>query len=640
MAARIDRDPARTLTAFEVQRWARAFDSLDLDGNVLTAAKKSKLSPSSLYRFLRGEQNNAGLEAAAILGRTKVGGNLVGQVLNPQALKALEDFAYFRRRYFGRISTPWQERAAYEVLRAMQTRDREYMVINVAPGTGKSTLFTNDIICWLIARDRTVRILIGSRTERQARMYVGRIKKTLERDVPMRASADDLTDGIQFDAEATMLDDFGAFQPEGRSDKWRADALVVRQLDGVSLDDKEDTVAAFGKDSGFLGGRFDMVMWDDLVDRKNTKTSDSKDDIQEWWGTEAETRLEPGGVLVLQGQRIKHNDLYAHALSMKHLDGSPKYRHIIYQAHDEENCRGHERDVDSPPLPWPEGCLLDPRRLPMASLETIKHNSPRVFDVQYQQRDGDLVGGLIDPAWIAGGLDAEGYLSPGCLDRERGVGEVPKHLTSGRAWSFVTVDPSPTNWWGIIWWLYDPVTQNRYAIDLIRRKMNPEDFLSLDLDNGQYTGLCEDLRKTALLQGAPLQIIVFEVNAAQRWLLQSSAIQRWMDVTGISFVPHTTHLNKADPKYGLESIGDLFRQGKIRLPWGNPTSRMKVNFLVDEGVKYPDADTTDMIMSCWFGKLAVENHYSGNHGYQHERPSWLQQRTRGLVGLSRGLPGF
>ena len=276
----------------------------------------------------------------------------------------------------------------------------------------------------------------------------------------------------------------------------------------------------------------------------------------------------------------------------------------------------------------------------MASLETIKHNSPRVFDVQYQQRDGDLVGGLIDPAWIAGGLDAEGYLSPGCLDRERSVGEVPKHLTSGRAWSFVTVDPSPTNWWGIIWWLYDPVTQNRYAIDLIRRKMNPEDFLSLDLDNGQYKGLCEDLRKTALLQGAPLQIIVFEVNAAQRWLLQSSAIQRWMDVTGISFVPHTTHLNKADPKYGLESIGDLFRQGKIRLPWGNPTSRMKVNFLVDEGVKYPDADTTDMIMSCWFGKLAVENHYSGNHGYQHERPSWLQQRTRGLVGLSRGLPGF
>ena len=177
---------------------------------------------------------------------------LVEQPLSVEALRALEDFAYFRLRYFGRKSTPWQERAAYEILRRLESRDREFVVMNEPPGSGKSTLFTHDIPCWLIARDRTIRIQIGSRTERQARMYAGRIKKSLERDAPLRANADDLAMGYANDAEACLQDDYQPFRPEGRSDKWRAEELVVRQLDGTSLDDKEATISAWGQDVVFL----------------------------------------------------------------------------------------------------------------------------------------------------------------------------------------------------------------------------------------------------------------------------------------------------------------------------------------------------------------------------------------------------
>ena len=45
-------------------------------------------------------------------------------------------------------------------------------------------------------------------------------------------------------------------------------------------------------------------------------------------------------------------------------------------------------------------------------------------------------------------------------------------------------------------------------------------------------------------------------------------VQKWMEVSGCVFCPHTTSINKRDPKYGLESIGDLFRQGQIRIPRG------------------------------------------------------------------------
>jgi hypothetical protein len=620
----------------QVRVWERYFDYRDSGLSVEAAARKAKIAPSTAYKFERGDQGSTGLEAADILNRDTVAGNRVAAPLDPEVQAALDDFAVFRLRYFGRKSMPWQVEAAYDVLRAVESPDKEYIVVNCPPGSGKSTLFTNDIPCWLIARNRAIRIQIGSRTERQARMYVSRIKKSLERDAPLRADADSLATGAAFDALACIQDDFGAFKPEGRSDLWRAEALVARQLDGVSLDDKEPTVSAWGQDSGFLGGRFDLVIWDDLVDRKNTKTPEAKENLRYWWGTEAETRLEPGGALILQGQRISHDDLYRTCLDMRTLNEQPKYRHVKYQAHDLASCNEEHGPTAQP---WPQGCLLDPYRLNWSSLETIRNNNPRVFEVQYQQEDGDVVGGLVDPAWITGGLDGEGYLAPGCLDHQRIIGDVPAHLVGTNAFSFVSVDPSPTEWWGIIWWVYDPDSENRYAVDLIRQRLNPEQFLSLDLDTFAFSGVMEDLRVASINAGAPISRVIVETNAAQRWLLSQPHVQRWMQATGVTFIPHTTTINKHDVKYGVESIGDLFRQGRIRLPWGDIQSRLKTNALVREAQQYPESDTTDMVMSTWFHKLCIENHYtrSGGLGYKRPVPFFV---SRGRSGVSRGLASF
>ena len=251
----------------------------------------------------------------------------------------------------------------------------------------------------------------------------------------------------------------------------------------------------------------------------------------------------------------------------------------------------------------------------------------------YQQEEGDVVGGLVDPAWIQGGIDEDGYPAPGCLDKERGLLEVPPHLMDGRGWSFVTVDPSPTNFWGVIWWVFDPDSENRYIIDLHRRRMNPEQFLSLDLDTLQFGGLVQELWERSNESNVPLTHIVVEVNAAQRWLLNQPHVQRWSAMTGVAFVPHTTSINKQDPKYGLESIGDLFRQGRIRMPWSDITSRNRSSFLIDEALKYPEADTTDLLMSTWFGKLAVENLYTPRRSgmYRLSRPTWLAHSQRGIA---------
>ena len=619
----------------ELNKWKRYFEHRNAGIGIDAAATKARLAHTTAHRFERGDQASTGLEAASILGVTSVAGNLVDLPLSAEALKALDDFAFFRRRYFGRRSTPWQERAAYDVLRSIQTADREYVVINCPPGSGKSTLFTCDIPCWLIARDRTIRIQIGSRTERQARMYVNRIKRSLERDAPVRTDADSLAAGIAFDADATLQDDFGAFRPEGRSELWRAEALVARQLDGVSLDDKEPTVSAWGMDSGFLGGRFDLVLWDDLVDKKTTRTPEAKESLREWFSTEAETRLEPRGALILQGQRILHDDLYKTCLEATTLGDEKKYRHILYRAHDEERCHGeHGSDAK----PWPEGCLLDPWRLPWRQLETVKRNSPRTFQVQYQQEDGDLTGGLVEEAWIVGGVDSEGYPAPGCLDKERAIGAVPEHLTGGRAWSFITVDPSPTEYWSVIWWLYDPDSDNRYIVDIVNERMNPEQFLDMNLEDLVFSGQLENLRIASNNLNAPITDVIFEINAAQRWFLHQPHVQRWQQVTGVRIIPHTTTTNKSDPKFGVESLGVLFRNGQIRIPWQGPMARVKFQNFINEHLRYPDSDTDDNVMSDWFHQLGVIHHYSPrNKGqYRYDVPDWLSGRERGKP-VERGL---
>lgn len=616
------------MKATEERKW-RAYIERRLEGfGVAESAAFAKMGVRTAYRFEHGDQASTGLEVAAKMGVTDIDGTPIQKPLCKEALIALEDFAFFRKRYFGRDSTPWQVDAAYEILRSIESDDREYVVMNEPPGSGKSTLFTHDIPVWLITRNRAIRIQIGSAGEKVAQGYVGRIKRTLERKVPQRASGEELDRGIAADAVATLEADFGPFKPQGRADKWQAGTIVVQQLDGTSIVDKESTVTAWGKDSTFLGERYNFIIWDDLVTRKNMKTLTSRDDTREWWDSDAETRLEPRGTLVLQGQRITTEDLYRYCLDKKNIDGTHRYKHVVYPSHDETKCTGEHDNIVKP---WPHSCLLDPWRLPWKELEAKKHNNPRNFEVLYQQRDGDVPGGLAEMEWIEGGIDSDGYYAPGCLDKDRTVLEAPAHLRGDvEHWSFVSVDPSPTEWWGVIWWLYDPVTKNMHIIDIHRRRMNPEQFITWDFRANEFQGLLVGMMQDSRNLGIPITDMVFEQNAAQRWFLSTPHVQEYQRVTGLRIHPHTTSVNKNDPKYGLESIGDLFRQGRIRIPWKAAPTIRRVQILVEEVTRFPDFDTTDCAMSTWFAKLAVENLYTPRQhsAIRQARPSWMRPATR------------
>ena len=158
--------------------------------------------------------------------------------------------------------------------------------------------------------------MIGSSTQRLAEWYTRRLRAEFEREHVARAELNDQKLGLAVDAERTMQQDFGAFKPDAK-EIWRADAFTVLQPDDQPLSQKEPTWSAFGMDSGFLGGRFDLVIWDDVWDPRKMRNSESRSDMYRWWDEVAETRLEPGGLFILNGQRMSSDDIYRYALDKK-----------------------------------------------------------------------------------------------------------------------------------------------------------------------------------------------------------------------------------------------------------------------------------------------------------------------------------
>lgn len=563
--------------------------------------------------------------------------------MSEQAAHALDCFACFRLRYFGHVSTPWQIDAAVRMVELLESPDKEHVVVNVPPGAGKSTLFTHDVIAWIIARNRSARVLIGSRTERQAKQYVGRLKTTFERTQPPTASDDLKRKGLAQDAVATLTGDYGRFKPTN-PDVWRNEEFTVAQVNDVAGSDKERSVSAYGMDGGFLGGRYDLVIWDDLVDKRTLRTAEAREQLITMWETEAETRLEPGGLLILQGQRMRGDDLYRYALDLKAGDPDDyasdeerpnKYHHIIYRAHDEASCRGgadalHSKDAP----PWkPDGtggCLLDPQRLDWRTLKTIQANRAERFLVMYQQEDTDPANSLVHKVWVSGGLGEDGVEYPGCWDRDRGLAQLPKGLT-GQLISVATADPSPTKFWSIQWWIYHPDTEQRFLMDLERRAMDAPDFLDWDYNGSAFVGLMEQWQQRSKDLGRPITHWVFEANAAQRFVLQYDHAKRWQRKHAVNVIPHQTHRNKADVDLGVETIAPHWRFGRVRLPGkqGNP-GRIAAMKLVDEVTSWPDGGTTDCVMAQWFFEYQLPNIFVPEAPAPRLHDDWAGGSRRGL----------
>ncbi len=562
------------------------------------------------------------------------------------ARRGLEDFDFFRRHYLGRVPSPWQVEAAVTLIQLLESEEKEFVVLNVPPGAGKSTLF-HDVAVWAIVRNRRIRVMIGSVSQAMAKQYSRRIRETLERVAPIEPDPNLIIKGLALNAEGCLQIDYGRFKPTDKGALWRADEFVVEQLDGNGLDNKEPTVRAYGIEAEFIGHRADLCLFDDVASPDNSRESVARDKLLERWDNVAEARCDPGGLLAVVGQRLGSGDLYAHCLAKETYDieedlnydgsdvetpedvqaGQPvrqkKYRHIIYKAYYEELDTGKEsRSFKAPP--YPDGPLLEPKRLPWKDLSFIRHNKPDVFNVVYQQEDLDIDNRLIERTWMTGGKGLDGVDYIGCIDNDRFPGYIPEGLA--HPWvSVVAVDPSPTMFWAFIWFIYQPDLDIYHVVDLERVKLTAEEVLGFNTSTGEYSGLMDEWQERSYDMGYPISHWVVEINAAQRFLLAHDFVRRWQQTNRVNIIPHTTHRNKVDENLGVEAlIPPVIRSGAMRFP--SMRGNWKTLAALDELTKWSrdKKNGTDIVMAIWMALLNIPNLTQAKMPPRQWRPSWLR----------------
>ena len=624
--------------------------------NMKEAARMAGISYSSATKWIaKAKATSAELDKQNLEAGKASGGNalkrdlVVSKELPPvvlpsrmstEAHRALEDFDYFRMRYLGRVPSPWQVDAAYRIVEKLESNDKEFLVLNCPPGAGKSTLF-HDVAVWCIVRNRAIRVMIGSISQTLAKMYSRRIRETLERTQPLQPDPEMVRRGLAINAEACLALDYGRFKPTHQGALWRAEEFIVEQFGSGGLDNKEPTVSAYGIESEFIGHRADLCLFDDVASPENSKESSARDKLLERWDSMAEARVEPGGVLAVIGQRLGPQDLYAHCLAKVTYEEDPddydgsdtnnetkepvksyKYDHIVYRAYYDELDEGPESRRTMAPA-WPNGPLLEPFRLSWKDLSYIKHNSPTKFATVYQQQDIQQGYYLIERVWATGGMGNDGVLYPGCIDQDRRPGYVPGSLEPPVI-SIATVDPSPTMFWAVQWWLYQPKTNLRYLIDIERTKLTAEELLGYATAERAHYGLMEEWQNRSWELGFPISHWVVEINAAQRFLLAHDFVRKWQAMQQTMIVPHTTSRNKLDDDLGVEALlPPLWRSGAIRLP--TMRDNWKTLAFVDEMTSWTrdKKNGTDLVMAHWFAELHMPGLSPFKLPPKLWRPSWI-----------------
>jgi hypothetical protein len=581
------------------------------------AARRLGISRASANRLMQGWKT-AGRAEQVRAKQLELPGPKPLTELSTDALAALGDFNLFGEMFFDLRAAHWRRDAAMRFVDALNDyTQRTYIDMNVFPGAGKTTLI-KVLCCWLIsgggledpAAGRAIRLMLGSEVQRVARHMLRNVRIPLELQRPYAMFDKSKREWVQ--ATHTLSVEYGRFKPDvsvGEESIWSQDQILVAQIGEFDAVQKEPTVQVASRESGFLGERVDAAFWDDLATTKNSRTIETADALDSWTENEAEPRVEKGGVFGLIGQRLSPRDLHRKRLDAKveSEDGSgemvPLYQHVIYPAHWDSLCDGNHRQWDPT---TDTGCLTDADALPLR--DWIKVRSKQDYRTVYQQEDADPSRILVQPMWLEGGIDHEGFLAPGCYDRERAWGAHPPREV-GKLVDYVSVDPSVKGWWVAQWWALQPESRHNYLIEARRAQIQAGVFLDWDNAKQEFTGWMHEMQTDSYERGHPIRVWVVEAVAAHKYLFQFEHFRRWRQLfPNVVVIPHQTQLNKIDPERGVEGLlPGRYRSGMKHLPKKEGFDGL--NFLrvfEKELTTYPFAEVYDCVMSDWCGEWNLD----------------------------------
>lgn len=164
-------------------------------------------------------------------------------------------------------------------------------------GSSKSTSVTIGKLAHHIAKNPNIRVGLFSNTATQAEAFSRAIRTTIgEND--------------------RHIEIFGP----GVGPKW-TDSQWIHGQSSHKAGSKDLTVYAQGVFGAIISKRFDIVIFDDILDEENTSSMDQMEKVETWIWKTIKPCLVPGGIMIFIGTRWADDDVYERLMKPKEQGG-------------------------------------------------------------------------------------------------------------------------------------------------------------------------------------------------------------------------------------------------------------------------------------------------------------------------------
>jgi len=165
--------------------------------------------------------------------------------------------------------------------------ENRFTILLAPRGHAKSTMHSAGYVVWKLCHNPNLRVMLLSKSSVLAQKLLNEVKWHFERNENLKNLYGDLTD---------------------KNTKWSNEEIMLIRDKNIPY--KESSVTARGIESDIIGGHYEIIICDDIIDDKNSRTAAQREKVRELFDKVIKPMLEPHSELHFCGTRWHEFDLY------------------------------------------------------------------------------------------------------------------------------------------------------------------------------------------------------------------------------------------------------------------------------------------------------------------------------------------
>jgi hypothetical protein len=393
---------------------------------------------------------------------------------------------------------------------------------------------------------------------------------------------------------------YGPFQADDRP--WAKSGLKLRGSDM----DKGMSLQPFGVSSNIRSYDADIIIADDLIDKRRAESPTQAEADFEWVTTELFTRREGHTSVFHIGSHlpIDHGDIFEAIEDASERINIGNHTMVIKKlpAHDYEKC-DPKNDPDH------KGCVLWPKKRGYRFLEGMRGllKDDVLFEAIYNQipRSRSMLhfpADIMRNDWWQPEPEEDGTTRPPRKDEQRGtlhplnsVQQVPTCCKGQKCVLTLGFDPAggkskDSAFTAVVVLAGCPYCGRRYLVDFMKLRQSPE----------LHPWLIEDFIKMY----PDIATVRIEITALQTAISRDPRMQELEVKYGFFLDEYDTDQRKWDPKLGIPQLARHVKSGMLGIPYRTLGDQEYVEEFIKELIRWPKKPT-DLVMAFWFADQAL-----------------------------------